>query len=181
MKKLLTFFLAMVASITLMAQVTTSSMSGKITDNKKEVLPGATVVATHVPSGTQYYAVADANGTFRLMNIRPGGPYRLEFRMVGFQTTVMNNINTTLGETKIVNAAMAEVAVGLSEVTVSAEAIPSGMDSDRAGATTAITSEQIQTLPTISRSLNDVLALTPRRCHHRHHQRADPNLTHHQP
>ena len=161
MKKLLTFFLAMVTSITLMAQVTTSSISGKITDNQKGVLPGATVVATHTPSGTQYYAVADANGTFRLLNIRPGGPYKLEFRMIGFQTTIQEGITATLGETKIVNVRMNEEAVGLNEVTVSAEALPSGMDSDRAGATTTISSEQIATLPTISRSLNDVLALTP--------------------
>ncbi len=161
MKKLLTLFLAMIASIALMAQVTTSSISGKITDEQKGVLPGATVVATHTPSGTQYYAVADANGNYRLMNVRPGGPYRLEFRMIGFQTTLINNVNTTLGETKIVNARMAEEAIGLNEVTIAAEAVPNGMDSDRAGATTAIAAEQIETLPTISRSLNDVMALTP--------------------
>ena len=62
MKKLVTFLLALVASISMMAQVTTSNISGKITDTGKGPLPGATVVATHVPSGTQYYAVADANG-----------------------------------------------------------------------------------------------------------------------
>ena len=161
MKKLLTFFLAMIASISLMAQVTSSSISGKITDNNKSALAGATVVATHVPSGAQYYSVADANGTYRLLNIRPGGPYRLEFRMVGFQTTIENNISATLGETKILNVRLSEEAIGLNEVVVSAEAISNGMDSDRAGATTAVNSEQIATLPTITRSLNDVLALTP--------------------
>jgi len=161
MKKLVTFLLALVASISMMAQVTTSNISGKIMDNGKGPLPGATVVATHVPSGTQYYAVADANGVYRLLNVRPGGPYRLEFRMVGFQTTVQNNVNTALGETKLVNVNLPEEAIGLGEVTISAEALPSGMDTDRAGATTTVSSEQIATLPTISRSLNDVLALTP--------------------
>ena len=56
---------------------------------------------------------------------------------------------------------LSEEAIGLNEVVVSAEAISNGMDSDRAGATTAVNSEQIATLPTITRSLNDVLALTP--------------------
>ena len=161
MKKLLTFFVAMIASISLMAQVTTSSISGKITDSSKGTLPGATVVATHVPSGSQYYAVADANGAYRLLNIRPGGPYTLEFRMVGFQTIKQEGITATLGETKILNVRMNEESIGLGEVVVSAEAISNGMDSDRAGATTAISTEQINTLPTITRSLNDVLALTP--------------------
>ena len=161
MKKLLTFFVAMIASISLMAQVTTSSISGKITDNNKGTLPGATVVATHTPSGSQYYAVADANGNYRLLNIRPGGPYTIEYRMVGFQTVKQEGVTATLGETKILNVRLNEEAIGLGEVTVSAEAISNGMDSDRAGATTTVSTEQIATLPTITRSLNDVLALTP--------------------
>ncbi len=103
MKKLLTFFVAMIASISLMAQVTTSSISGKITDNNRSTLPGATIVATHTPSGSQYYAVADANGTYRLLNIRPGGPYTIEVRMVGFQTVKQEGVTATLGETKIIN------------------------------------------------------------------------------
>ena len=161
MKKLLTFFVAMIASITMMAQVTSSSISGKITDSSKSTLPGATVVATHTPSGAQYYAVADANGNYRLLNIRPGGPYKIEYRMVGFQTVIQEGIVATLGETKIVNVRLNEEAIGLGEVTVSAEAISNGMDSDRAGATTTVSTEQIAALPTITRSLNDVMALTP--------------------
>ena len=161
MKKLLTFFVAMIASISLMAQVTTSSISGKITDSNRNTLPGATVVATHTPSGSQYYAVADANGAYRLLNIRPGGPYTIEVRMVGFQTVKQEGVTATLGETKILNVRLNEEAVGLGEVSVVAEAVSNGMDSDRAGATTAINNEQITTLPTITRSLNDVLALTP--------------------
>ena len=161
MKKLLTFFVAMSASVSLMAQVTSSSISGKVTDNSKSVLPGATIVATHTPSGAQYYAVADANGVYRLLNIRPGGPYKIEFRMVGFQTVVQEGVTATLGETKVLNVRMNEEAIGLGEVHVVAEAISNGMDSDRAGATTAVSNEQIAALPTITRSLNDVMALTP--------------------
>ena len=161
MKKLLTFFVAMIASISLMAQVTTSSISGKITDNNKGTLPGATVVATHTPSGSQYYAVADANGNYRLLNIRPGGPYTIEYRMVGFQTVKQEGVVANLGETKILNVRLNEEAIGLGEVSIVADAVSNGMDSDRAGATTTINNEQITTLPTISRSLNDVLALTP--------------------
>ena len=161
MKKLLTFFVALIASISLMAQVTTSSISGKITDNSKAALPGATVVATHTPSGSQYYAVADANGAYRLLNIRPGGPYTIEFRMVGFQSVKQENITATLGETKILNVRLSESSVGLGEVAIVADAISNGMDSDRAGATTAISSEQIELLPTTTRSMNDLLSLTP--------------------
>jgi len=161
MKKLLTFFVAMIASITMMAQVTSSSISGKVTDNSRLPLAGATVVATHIPSGAQYYSVADANGNYRLLNIRPGGPYKVEYRMIGFLTIIQDGVTARLGETMILNVRMNEEAIGLEEVVVSAEAISSGMDSDRAGATTNISTQQINNLPTVSRSLNDVLALTP--------------------
>ena len=166
MKKLLTFFVALIASISLMAQVTTSSISGKITDDKKVTLPGATVVATHTPSGAQYYAVADANGNYRLLNIRPGGPYTMEVRMVGFQSVKQEGITANLGETKIMNFRLNEESVGLGEVNIIATPISNGMDSDRAGATTTINSEQIATLPTITRNLNDVLSLTPQAATH---------------
>ena len=161
MKKLLTFFLAMIASVSLMAQVTSSSISGKVTDYNQGVLPGATVIATHTPSGAQYYSVADANGNYRLLNIRPGGPYKIEYRMVGFQTVVQEGVTATLGETKILNVRLSEESIGLGEVVVEAEAISNGMDSDRAGATTTVSTQQITNLPTVSRSLNDVMLLTP--------------------
>ncbi|MBR6878638.1 MAG: TonB-dependent receptor [Bacteroidales bacterium] len=166
MKKLFTFFLSMIACVTLMAQVTTSNISGKITDQQKDVLPGATVIATHLPSGSQYYAVADANGNYRLLNIRPGGPYKLEFRMIGFMTAIQDNVVTTLGETKILNIKMTEESIGLNEITIEAEAIPNGMDIDRSGATTSISTEQITNMPTITRNLNDILALTPQSTTH---------------
>ena len=161
MKKLFTFFVAMIASISLMAQVTTSNIQGKVTDTNKSALAGATVVATHTPSGAQYYSVADANGTYRLLNVRPGGPYKIEFRMVGFRPIIQEGVTASLGETKVLNVRMSEESVDLEAVVVSGEAIPNGMDSDRAGATTTINSEQIATLPTIDRNLNDILALTP--------------------
>ena len=39
---------------------TTSSLAGKVVDNNGQALPGATVVAVHVPSGTLYGASVKA-------------------------------------------------------------------------------------------------------------------------
>jgi hypothetical protein len=157
MKKLLTLFFAMIASTVLMAQVTTSSINGKITDNKKEALLGATIVATHTPSGTKYYAVADNNGIYNFLNIRSGGPYKMEVKMMGFQDIVKDNITVALGENLTLNFVMTDKIVGLEEVTISAQA----QSNTHIGTTTRINSEQIAALPTISRNLNDVLSLTP--------------------
>jgi hypothetical protein len=40
---------------------TTGSLAGIVTDAQKGVLPGATVIATHTPTGTIYESVTDAD------------------------------------------------------------------------------------------------------------------------
>ena len=67
------------------AQVTTASMSGKVTDNNNEPLIGATVKATHTPTGTVYGVSTQVDGSYHLSNLRIGGPYILEVSYVGYQ------------------------------------------------------------------------------------------------
>jgi hypothetical protein len=66
--------------------VTTSSIVGSVTDTRGEVLVAASVVAEHVPSGTKYGGLTQANGRFTLQGLRIGGPYRVTARYVGYQT-----------------------------------------------------------------------------------------------
>ena len=156
MKKLLTFFLAMVASITLMAQVTTSSMSGKIVDNQGP-LPGATVIATHVPSGTFYGTTTNSEGRYSLQGMRVGGPYTVEVRFVGYTPSKAENISLKLGETYRRDFMLQSEAIGLGEVVISGE-----MEKPISNAnSTTISSELITTLPTVNRSIVDVVKVSP--------------------
>lgn len=75
--QLLIAMLVLVVSVA-MAQVTTSGISGKVTSQGEEVI-GATVTATHQPSGTVYRAVTNMDGRFSIQGMRPGGPYKPEF------------------------------------------------------------------------------------------------------
>lgn len=54
------------------AQVTTSGMNGTVTDAAGQPLAGATVIAVHTPSGTQYGAVTDKNGGYNLQGLAHG-------------------------------------------------------------------------------------------------------------
>ena len=66
--------------------VTTGSMTGLVHDAQGGVVPGVTVTAVHVPSGTSYEAVTQADGRFNIPNMRVGGPRkRRRFRVYGRQ------------------------------------------------------------------------------------------------
>src|SRR4030043_115284 len=97
---------------------TTSSLSGKIADGQGEALAGATIVATHVPSGTMYGATANNQGLFTIQGMRPGGPYKVEVSFIGFSKKTFTDINLLLGETFALNTGLTQSSTELNEVVV---------------------------------------------------------------
>jgi hypothetical protein len=67
--------LLLIAQLSWGQGATTAAMSGTITDSKGQQLPGATVIAVHTPTNTQYVAPTNADGRFNIQNMRVGGPY----------------------------------------------------------------------------------------------------------
>ncbi len=161
MKKLLLLVLLMFSASVALAQVTTSSISGNVTDQKGAPLVGATVIAVHVPSGTQYGAVVDIKGNYRIYNVRPGGPYTLRFQMIGYQTVEKTGIQLALAETSVNNAYLNEDTIGMDAIVVTADGKESSMNSERAGAVVNVNREAIELMPTVSRSMNDIMRLSP--------------------
>ena len=139
------------------AQVTTSSMSGRISSST-ETLPGATVRATHLPSGTVYGAVTNMEGRFNLTGMRAGGPYRVEVSFVGFTTDVQEIPSLALGENFTHNVRLREGAVALGEVVVVGS---SAFQANRTGAAQTISAAEISRLPSINSSVADALRLNP--------------------
>ena len=163
MQKRLFFLVAMLLtlSLTAMAQITTSSMAGKVTlddENGEEVI-GATVIAVHEPSGTRYTAVTNTTGRFSINGMRTGGPYEVTVSYIGFQPKTLKGITLQLAETYNLSVWLSEDANELAEVVISGKA--SKFAGEKTGASTNITSAQITALPTVSRSITDVTRLSP--------------------
>lgn len=144
------------------AQLTTSSLSGTVSNPAKENLAGASIVAIHQPSGTKYTAISQSNGRFYIPNMRVGGPYVIEITYVGFQTAKFSDVYLKLAEDFVLNSEMSTAASELSNVVVSSTARKNPIfNSSRTGASTNIGRREIERLPTVVRSINDLTRLTP--------------------
>ena len=161
MRKKLCFLMAIMLSVTTaMAQITTSSMSGKVTmQGSGEEVIGATVQVVHEPSGTRYNAVSNVDGRFSIQGMRTGGPYTVTVSYIGFQPKSYKSITLQLGENFDLNVEMSEDANELQEVVVTGS--KSKFSAEKTGASTNINSAQIVNLPTVSRSITDVTRLSP--------------------
>ncbi|MEZ5032281.1 MAG: carboxypeptidase-like regulatory domain-containing protein [Saprospiraceae bacterium] len=139
---------------------TTSSMTGQVVDQESgETLIGATVVAIHEPSGTSYGTITNENGYYRMSNLRVGGPYRITVSYTGYGEIALEGVNLRLGETRKYDFKMASAAEQLTTIEVTASAGTAGQS---AGASTQISTEAIETMPTLNRNLGDYVKLTLR-------------------
>ncbi|MFC5283363.1 TonB-dependent receptor [Pedobacter alpinus] len=162
-RKLQTKLLTLIAMMTIMVsaaigQITTSSMSGIVKDSKGESLPGATIKAIHTPTGSVYATQSNAEGRFNLLNMRAGGPYSVNVTFLGLNPKKVSGLNLKLGENFVYNVNLGDATTELGEVVVTGNGL---LSSSRTGAVTNIGTREINTLPTISRSINDITRVTP--------------------
>ena len=138
--------------------VTSSTITGTVSDAAGEPLPGAAVVATHLPSGTEYGTSSRADGSFTLPNVRVGGPYRLRASFIGYQPFVQEGFRLTLGDATDFDVVLADETAQLGDVVVEAGGL---FDPNRSGVDTNISAEEILSTPSIGRDVADFVRLTP--------------------
>jgi len=141
------------------AQVTTSSMNGVIKNAAGQPISGATIKVVHEPTGTRYNEVSQKGGRFTILNMNPGGPYKVIIQSVGYQPIERTDIQLALGEEYRLDISMDVLSTQMTEVVVTGTRSNNRVIKNGAG--TNINNRQINTLPTISRSITDFTRLTP--------------------
>ena len=139
--------------------VTTGTITGLVQDPQGGVLPGVTVTAVHVPTGTTYESTSQGDGRFTMLNVRVGGPYQLTAALSGFRNAAIGDVNVRLGEATDVPVRM-QLATVAETVTVTADISPVFTGS-RSGTAENIGSAVIENLPTITRSFQDIARTSP--------------------
>ena len=146
-------------AMTTIAQVTTSGINGIVTTGDEEAI-GATITAKHLPSGSVYRAVTNIDGRYTITGMRSGGPYEVEVSYIGYQSMKFTDIQLALGQNTVIDAKLSEEGELLQEVVVVAAA-RNTMRSDRSGAVTNLNADQMAAIPTVGRSMTDLMKMTP--------------------
>ena len=160
----LTLFTVCTFAAVAAAQVTTGSLSGRVVNAQQEGVPGANVIAIHLPSGTSYEATTRADGRFVILNMRVGGPYSVTVAFTGtgtaaFAPETQENVEINLGVATDLVFNVKQISVQ-ETVTVTAQS-DTVFSSSRTGATTAVNRETLATLPTVRGLISDFTRLTP--------------------
>lgn len=156
----LLLFLLLTAHLGWGQGATTASVNGTVTDGKGEPLPGATVLAIHTPTGTQYGVGTNADGRYNIQGMRVGGPYTVKVSFVGYQDATRSNIVLSLNENLRLDFPLSSSSTELGNVVVTGRPDPT-INAGRTGAATNVSREQIMELPTLNRSIADFTRLTP--------------------
>ncbi|MDP9005231.1 MAG: carboxypeptidase regulatory-like domain-containing protein, partial [Verrucomicrobiota bacterium] len=153
--------------------VTSSALGGSVTDAGGKPVVGAEITAVDTSSGTRYSSVTRDGGRWDIANVKTGGPYRITASADGV-TKSKSGVFTTLSQTAEVNLQLSGPAAKTTTTTtadtsgaetervvVSANTVDDLYSTDRNGTSTYVDRTEINNLPTITRSLNDYIRLTP--------------------
>jgi len=152
---LLLFFIFSAVTVTSFAQETTATLNGKVTDETGAPVSGASISIKHEPTGYVTYAQSNTKGFFIVPNLKVGGPYTITITFVGFKEEKQSDVTLTLGENPDFTVALKHTAAELKEVVVNA-----GRRTPSAGGL-VVGKAQMNTLPSLGRSLGDFTRLTP--------------------
>ena len=154
MKKLLSIVIcAIFLSGSALAQVTTAFLSGVVT-NGNTAVENATIKAVLTTTNASYTANSRSGGVYDISNLNAGGPYTVTISAPGMKDIVFTDVFLTLGENFKLDADFTTEKIGGVVVSVSRNATKTGSNLN-------INSRTLNTLPTISRSINDFTRLTP--------------------
>ena len=149
---LVTFPLAASRAI---AQETTATATGTVTDESGGVLPGVVASFKHVATGRTFEGVTTVDGGY-LVSLLPVGSYEITFTLAGFQPRIVRGVTLAVNDRVKVDATLA--TGGVSEVV---EVTGRTLVQTTTAVQNLIDSRQVQELPINNRNFAKLAELAP--------------------
>jgi hypothetical protein len=155
--------LAFAASNPMFGQgVTTSGLSGFVTNKDGAPVAGASVVATYDPTGSRYTATTRPTGQFTVSGLLPGGPYTVTATAPGLPPAEKKDVYVNLGTVGAVNLVVESEVVSMEAFKVSEIGTDTTFDSSAMGTGSSFSAHQIMQISSIRRDLQDFQNTDPR-------------------
>jgi hypothetical protein len=142
--------------------VTTSALSGFVTDKDGKPVSGATVAVVMTESGTRYSAVTRSTGQYEVSGLLPGGPYTVTASAAGYPNGEASDVYLELGATKALDLTMSSEVVKLEAYKVSETGKDLTFDSGVMGTGTTFNTTDIANIESVRHDLQDLQNLDPR-------------------
>jgi outer membrane receptor protein involved in Fe transport len=134
------------------AQSTTATISGRITDPSGGVLTGVQVTTTNTGTGLKRTVTSDAQGRYVVPNLAPG-TYELSATTAGFETLMRQGITLTVGQAADLDLSM-KVGAVTEQVTVMEEAPL--LNTSSSAVSSVVEEKRIQELPLNGRDFSQL-------------------------
>jgi hypothetical protein len=149
---------AAAVSLPVLAQNTTSAVSGRVVGGDGRPVAGATVTIVHTPSGTTVNSTTDSEGRYTARGLRAGGPYTITFQR-GNDIDRRSDVNLALAETLTLDGLL---GVAAQTVTVTGRLVNERFDRSNMGAGTSLGQRELNAYASIQRNLQDYARTDPR-------------------
>jgi hypothetical protein len=145
------------AAMALQAQMTTTTLTGIVSDSTGAAIPNAQVTAANVGTGVARTTTTNTQGEYRI-DLLPVGSYEVDVSANGFKKSKQTGIELEVSRTARVDATLA-IGSMTEEITVAAEAPQVNTSNAQIGRTTG--NAEITNLPIVGRNVYTLLNLTP--------------------
>src|SRR5262244_1155070 len=98
----LTALFGLACTISLHAQSTNASLTGRVTDPIRAVIAEAKVIVINTGTGVRYEGVTNQTGSYYVTDLPPGG-YRIEVEKIGFKAVIKTDLILHVQDTLEVN------------------------------------------------------------------------------
>src|SRR5882724_542902 len=150
--------LLLAISLTAVAQVTTATIVGTVTDPGGSIVPGAQVTAKNVDTGLTRTVLSSDAGTYRI-EFLPVGKYTIDVSYTGFKRAQLSDIVLQVNDTSRVDIALTVGQVNETVTIADTSTLAVNTSTSEIGRT--IQSAEITSLPLVERNVYTLLDLTP--------------------
>ena len=143
------------------AQVTTSSVQGRVTNESGAPISGASVTIRNTDTGFTRTTETSGSGFFSVRSLPVAGSYTVETSVDGYRISRIEDIGLVLGDATNLDFSLesSDETMTMDAIIISARSIPSIQVA--VGPSSTFSSEDLQNAPTVNRNFVDVLRIDP--------------------